>query len=243
VRRVILDPQIIAAGFLDSKDRNGIYRLLGLLAYGRLCQYLDLTAKAEEDALRKTIQEDPRWERGGLSLDALLDVAAEQRHPLAEHLFTDFAPNDLVLVTTPLLLDELEAEVEHLRTWLHSPDYELAQRVRRMVGAMSFQPGDLETEPVPLSNPLNEMLHVGALSNAAVLSEQDAIAPPASDFGSNPDPREDTITGRPVIVYRLAPFMCWQVEQSPFSIDQVPIDLLDKAYRALGRPASGQEAA
>ena len=39
---------IIAAAFLDRDDEHGIYRFLGLTAYGRLCQYENLLAQAEE---------------------------------------------------------------------------------------------------------------------------------------------------------------------------------------------------
>jgi hypothetical protein len=230
VRPVVIDPQIIASGFLDSEDRHGVYRLLGLLAYGRISQYIEILAPAEEDEQRKQLAADPRLIRGGPPIDRVLQIADELRRPLAEHL--SYAPSDLVLATSPLLLSEVEAEVEHLRLWLGSPDYELPERVRRVVASISFPLGDLDDAGGRFSSPLNEMLLLGALANAVVVSENDAIAPPPSDNGPDPDPREDPSTGRRVKVMRLWPYICWEVERHPFDLcAHAPKELLDIACR------------
>ena len=136
------------------------------------------------------------------------------------------APDDLVLVTSEPLLDELEEEIDYQRRALRAPDHELATRSRRIVAGISWQ----ILPPGAPGDPVAELLRVGAASNGILVTEDPRIAH-ESENGARPQMRQDK-AGRPVHVMLLWPFICWRVNKLPFDLADAPEDLLSIALRS-----------
>jgi predicted nucleic acid-binding protein len=107
VRPIASDTSVLLPGLLSPAGQRR--KLLVLLAYGGLSYY----ARVGLDEL-ELLQEQARrgaGELGGPSIEELVERAIDRKAAMAEHL-PALAPDDLMLVGSPALFDEVEAKVE-----------------------------------------------------------------------------------------------------------------------------------
>lgn len=107
MRPIASDTSVLLPGLLSPAGQRR--KLLVLLAYGGLNYYarvgLDELELLEEQAGRSG------GELGGPSIQELVERATDRKAAMAEHL-PALAPDDLLLVGSPALFDEVEAKVE-----------------------------------------------------------------------------------------------------------------------------------
>jgi predicted nucleic acid-binding protein len=98
---------VLLPGLLSAAGQRR--KLLVLLAYGGLNYY----ARVGHDELELLREEAGRLggELGGRPIEELVERASDRRAAMAEHL-PALAPDDLMLVGSPALFDEVEAKVE-----------------------------------------------------------------------------------------------------------------------------------
>jgi hypothetical protein len=229
----VLDPKITAAGFLDPDDEHshGIYRLLGLLAYGRICQFIAILAQAEEDEQRKQL--GPRFyvDRRGPSHDDLIKLAHERRAVIATHLPPETTPCDLVLASSTALHDEVKHEIDKANVWGHYDDPEMGLRARRIVGSITGPLVDGLGEDERLFRRIDlEMLTVAAQAGATLVTLSESLAPEEYEVYSRIAP----VTHVPVGVCRLWTFIDREVNRHPFDLREVRKDLLNLATGGAG---------
>ncbi len=221
MRPVVVDPDLIAAGIVGIPDHR---RLLGLLAYGRWAQFSAILGPAEEATLE---EEGAEGHRGGPHIERLMELAAERRAVLAERVPIG-TPDDLVLVSSRRIHDEVIASVQAIRQSLPAAtaNAELGDEARRIVAAITgMLVGAILT---PTFGALGDhLVSVAAESSAPIISDHPELAPHAeatfqlADFQS----------GRPAFAVQLARFRQLELDRYPFSLDDVPLDLLEAALR------------
>ena len=231
---IVLDPRIIAAGFLDDEDVNSVYRLLGLLAYGRVCRYLELLARAEEaEALKQLGPANYKTLRRGPRLRHLLRMADERRSTLA-NLLPEMHPKDLVLASSVALHDEVRLEIDRADLWAHYRVPELGLSARRVVGSITgvLVDGLGEDDRLFRRRIDQEMLAVAAQADAVLVTQSDSLAPDDGETYERVAPQ-----GRmPVEVCRLWTFVDRYVNRYPFDLARdVPRELLNVACRPIAQ--------
>jgi hypothetical protein len=232
VRPVVLDPRITAAGFLDPDDFHGIYRLLGLFAYGRICQYLRLFASAEEDEARKQL--GPRYYqigRQGPGAVSLVRMADERRARLADLLPPATSRQDLVLASSVSLHDEVKLEIDRADAWGHYDEPELGLFARRVVGSITGVLVDGLGEHERRFRRIDqEMLVAAAQAGAMLVTQSESLAPEEWETFSRVAPGNRA----PVEVCRLATFIDREVDRYPFDLKRdVPMEFLNVACRPI----------
>jgi hypothetical protein len=224
VRRVVVDPALIAAGICGVPDCR---RLLGLLALGRWAQYIELTGPAEEAKLQEEIGAYG-GRRGGPSETALLDAARDRRAALVGVLPVG-VPDDLVLATSPRLSNEVAQQVQHWRESLPAAaaDPALVPKARRLVTAITGELiGSVED---PLQGSLyDHLIHVAAEASAPIVTDDPELAAHEGSVYRLADPR----SGRPAFTLRFWTFHDREIDRWPFSLGSVPLDLLERALRS-----------
>lgn len=231
---VVLDPKITASAFFEPNDRHGARRLLGLLAYGRLCQYLEILATAEEAELQAQIGgvSGRRW-RMGASLDEVVESAKVRRALLENRLPPETTPTHLILASSLVLLDEMKEEVDRTRQLLKIPNAELPLRARRVISAHTgLLVGDPQGGAYLRYSSTDRMLAIAAAADAILVTQSSSLAPNEYEEFERVAP----MSGRkPVRTVRLWTFIDQQVNRLPFDLfDSVPHDLLDLACRRIG---------
>jgi len=225
---VVLDPRIIAAGFVDFEtDPHGIYRLMGLFAYGQASQYLKFGLAAEEDELRRQVGNgrSVARRRPGPPPSALREMATDRRNRLAERLPPN-APDDLVLICSPPILRGIEQEAERAAQLRHIEAPGFAAACRRLAAAITY--GHPDGLPVSRFERMSDQLLAAAVPmGAVVVTEDTRIA--SDEYGITRRQAPETSTF--VDVRRLWPFVTHEVERFPFDLRRdVPQDLLSAAF-------------
>lgn len=223
MRRVVVDPALIAAGVCGVPDCR---RLLGLLALGRWAQYDALTGPAEEAKLQEEVAAYG-GRRGGPSETDLLEAARDRRAALISVLPMG-VPDDLVLAISPRLVDEVAHQVQRWRELLPGAqaDPTLVAKARRQVTAIA---GELLGNPDdPLRGSLyDHMIHVAAEASAPIVTDDPELAAKEGTVYRLADP----VSGRPAFTLRFWTFHDGEIDRWPFALSGVPIELLERALR------------
>jgi hypothetical protein len=220
-----MDPELLAAGILGDADCR---RLMGLLAFGRWSQYIELAGAAEHAKLADEVRVGGAYK--GPTHDDLLEIARDRQAAMATRLPLS-APDDFVLVSSQGILDAVVAEIQEARKWLPSAtaDPELGLKARRAVAAISETVvGELEPAGIAKAYLHDHMVSVAAAASAPLITEDSSLAPRESGFFEV----TDLPTGRPAYSIRLWPFVDAYVNRYPFDLADVPEDLLDSGLLA-----------
>jgi hypothetical protein len=220
MRRVVLDPEIVAAGILGDVEYN---RFLGLLGFGRWAQYIDLTGPAEAAKLEEELLAHG-GERYGASAEDLRDAARDRRAALAD-LLPYGAPDDLVLAYSRELRDEVVDQVQEARHWLPSAaaQPELGLEAHRIVTLLT---GTLvEAAETVRPSLRDELIRVAAASSAVLVTDDEELVPVEYILHE----LTDKPTGRPAVGARWWTFLDQDVNQYPFDLAKVAPELLDTA--------------
>ncbi len=151
--------------------------LLGLFAYGRVSQYLNLLASAEEHEARKQL--GPRFYRTGRqgpNLFQLMHMADERRSTLANLLPPETSPRDLVLASSVALHDEVKLEVDRADVWGHYDDPDLGLSVRRVMGSITGVLVDGFGDEGRFRRADQEMLVAAAQAGAMLVTQSESLA-------------------------------------------------------------------
>ncbi len=224
MRPLVLDPGLLASGALGDEECR---RLMGLLAYGRWSQYIRLTGPAEEAKMREELGLVGSGLRGGVSSAALLNLAADRRAAMAAIVPLE-TPDDLVLVSSRWLRRAVISEVQDARNWRPSaaqtPEIgmETASILSHITGFDLPESGD------PVGRSAREQLvWVAAQTSAPLITEDVELAPRENTVFEI----TDTASGRPAYSAQLWTFIERVVNRYPFSLDQLPYELLDVSIR------------
>lgn len=222
MRGVTLDPELLAAAILG---RVGPRRLLGLLAYGRWAQYVELLGPAELALIADERNAGARV--GGISVEELVAQAEDRRALLTDRLPYG-APDDLVLVSSVRIIDAAVERVEEARR--NDPvaraQTDLAERARHIIDFVSVGLSEDVLGDASLTESMRDhLVHVAAIAPAALVSDDEEIAPEGETMWRHVDP----LGGAPAFAVTSSTFIEAQVNAAPFSIDSAPRDLLDLA--------------
>jgi hypothetical protein len=224
VRPVVVDPEYLAAGLLGRARPR---RLLGLLAYGRWAQYPTLFGPAEEGLIQQE-REGKIIRRGGPDAESLVRIAEHRRSLLSEAL-PYAAPDDLVLVASSAVHDAVVERVKLARkdepaARAHS---EIGASARRILASITpIMVGEIGGTYRSDEGLRDHLIELAAGASAPLVTDDPVLAKRDNAIWTHADR-----SGRPAFAVTSWTFVDRLVDRWPFSLEDVPYELLDIALR------------
>jgi hypothetical protein len=225
MRPVVLDPPLLLSGLLAPDGMRR--RLLVLMAYGALTYHERFAGPDEIERMRQ--EAEAGAEVGGPDPTELLEEATAAKRAMSE-LLPAVTPDDLCLVASPALLDELERAVLEEPFIRHCfPEKTLpavAIRLRLLVASLTaIMVPEFESPPPGYTGrkSCNAVVHTAIESGLAytILADDRRIA------RSDPEPTIYSHRGFVVPAYRFSPFVEEEVNTLHFNLGEVDGRLLD----------------
>lgn len=225
MRRVVFDPELLAAGVLGAPRPR---RLLGLLAYGRWAQYAPLLGPAEEALLEQEAGRTGGVRGGPSSVD--LQARARDRTALLKERLPYNAPDDLVLLTSTRIHEAVVDRVQIARMEHPGARAEtgLGDKARRIVASLSPGiVGEIGSVPSEAVSIRDHLINVAAISSAPIVTDDEVLAPHEDAMFEH----TDSLTGRPAYAVRSWTFIDAQIDCAPFALNDMPYEILELALR------------
>jgi hypothetical protein len=199
---------------------------MGLLAYGRWSQYIQLAGPAEEEKMEEELTLRGARGRGGLTSEQLLDLARDRRAAMSAILPLN-TPDDLVLVSSPRVRQSVQSEVQDERNW--RPSAQAYTEIARDASLMVLHITGVEYPELGTPDSLHDhLVAMAAQASAPLVTEDPRLVPQENSMCE----LTDRHTGRPAFAQQLWTFLERNVNKFPFSLDDVPLELLEVSIRS-----------
>ncbi len=230
MRPVVLDPELIAAGLLGRPRPR---KLLGLLGYGRWCQYALLAGAAEEARIREESVEGSR--RGGPSTAEQLEFA-RRRQAVLEEMVPYGTPQDLVLAGSSRIHDAVVERIQIARSvepGLHAVT-DAGERARTLtVSLTATLVGDIGGAYGEHESLTDHLIYVAARApSAPLVTDDEALAPRDGTMWRH----TSAVGGLEAIAVTFWTFANEHIDGATFGLDDLPLELLDEVVRGVALP-------
>jgi predicted nucleic acid-binding protein len=237
MRPVVADTNILLKAFLSPNGRRR--KFLVVCAYGALNYYVRV-GLAERERLQEELEHVAASAIGGVDIHRFIEAAADRHAFLAEHL-PAMTPDDLCLVASRPLLDEVEEKVADVGPQMLRGDMpdDTPAKVRRQLVALSaimvqeFDPADVSEHTAGRDRDDDLIIETALLGQAIALVADDKKHIALSEQGTT---YRHPVTGAEIVAYQFEPFVVDLVNTYHFDLDDVPGALLSSALEG---PATG----
>ncbi len=238
MRPVVADTNVLLKAFLSPGGRRR--KFLVVCAYGALNYYLRV-GLAERERLHEELEHVAGSALGGMDIGRFIEAAGDRHAFLAEHL-PALAPDDLCLVGSRPLLDEVEEKIAEVGPQILREEMpqDTPAKVRRQLAALTaIMIEDFELTDVPqhtAGRDRDDDLIIDTAfrgqATAIVADDKKHIA-----LGEDGTAYRHPVTGAEIMAYRFEPFISEYVNTYHFDLDDVAGSLLASALETSSGPA------
>lgn len=233
MRPVVADTNILLKAFLSPNGRRR--KFLVVCAYGALNYYVRV-GLAERERLQEEAEHVAGSAIGGVDIERSIEAATDRHAYLAEHL-PAMTPDDLCLVASRPLLDEVEEKVAEVGPQMLRGDMpgDTPAKVRRQLVALSaimvteFDAEGVSEHTAGRDRDDDLIIETALLIPAFAVVADDKKHIALSERGT---PYRHPVTGAQIVAYQFEPFVGEHVNTYHFDLDDVEGALLSSALEA-----------